>query len=83
MRAPAPAVAPAPAPAKGPGTVNVNVRGGWATVFIDGKEIDSTPLVKHALSAGPHTVRVVNPGTGLDESKSVTVVPGELTMVVF
>lgn len=79
----APPPAPAPAPVKGPGTINVNVRGGWATVYIDGTEIDSTPLVKHPLPAGTHSVRVVNPTTGLDETKSITVGPGELTKVVF
>ena len=79
---PRPAPAPAPEPA-GPGKLNVNVRGGWANVFIDGKSVDTTPLVGHALPAGRHTIRVVNEGTGVDETKTVTISPGELTKVVF
>ena len=41
------------------------------------------PLVGHALPAGRHTIRVVNEGTGVDETKTVTISAGELTKVVF
>ena len=65
------------------GKVNVNVSGGWAEVWIDGRKVDTTPLYNHALSAGSHTVRVVNAETGLDETKTVTVSGGEVTKVNF
>lgn len=66
-----------------PGKVSVNVKSGWAEVWIDGKKVDTTPLYNHSLAAGQHTVRVTNPQTGLDESKTVTVAAGETLRVNF
>ncbi len=73
---------PAAAPA-GPGKVNVNIRGGWANVFIDGRQIDQTPLVGFEIPAGTHSIRVVNEAAGVDETKTITVTAGELSKVVF
>lgn len=66
-----------------PGKVSVNVKSGWAEVYIDGLKIDTTPLYNHKLSAGAHVIRVRNPQTGLDQSKTVTISSGELTRVIF
>jgi hypothetical protein len=66
-----------------PGKVSVNVKSGWANVFIDGKQVDTTPLFNHALSPGKHTVRVVNEATGVDETRSVTITSGETSSVTF
>jgi serine/threonine protein kinase len=72
-----------PPPPAGPGKVTVNVKSGWATVWIDGRKIDTTPLFNHSISAGTHTIRVVNPGIGVDESQTVTISSGEVSRVVF
>ena len=64
-------------------TVNVNIRGGWAHVFIDGRQIDQTPLVGFEIPAGTHSIRVVNEAAGVDETKTITVTAGELSKVVF
>lgn len=66
-----------------PGKVSVNVKSGWANVFIDGKQVDTTPLFNHALSPGKHTIRVVNEATGVDETRSVTITSGETSSVTF
>ena len=66
-----------------PGKVSVNIKSGWAEVWIDGKKIDTTPLFNHSLSAGSHTIRVVNEPAGIDESRTVTVTAGETNKVNF
>lgn len=38
--------------AQGAGWLSVDVREGWATVFVDGKELGVTPLFRQSLSAG-------------------------------
>jgi serine/threonine protein kinase len=69
--------------AAAPGKVSVNVKSGWADVFIDGKKVDTTPLFNHGLSAGSHTIRVVNEASGVDQSRTVNVTSGETTSVTF
>ncbi len=66
-----------------PGKVTVQVKDGWGDVYIDGRKVDTTPLMNHALPAGEHTVRVVNPATGLDSTRTVTVVAGQSAKVTF
>ena len=66
-----------------PGKVTVQVKDGWGDVYIDGRKVDTTPLMNHPLPAGEHTVRVVNPATGLDASRTVTVVAGQAAKVTF
>lgn len=66
-----------------PGKVSVNVKSGWANVFVDGKQVDTTPLFNFALPAGKHTIRVVNEASGVDESRSVTITTGETASVTF
>jgi serine/threonine-protein kinase len=67
----------------GRGGVNVNVRPGWAYVYVDGKKVGETPLTAGDLTAGNHTIRVVNEGTGLDETRTVRVRPGDTATVLF
>ena len=59
------------------GTVSVNVRGGWAEVYIDGERIDTTPIYKHQLTAGPHTIEVVHGETGERQTRQVTIFPNQ------
>jgi len=66
------------------GKVSINVSGGkgWGDVFVDGKNIGRTPKFNYELSAGPHTVKVVNEQLGLNYSKNVTIVGGETAKVL-
>lgn len=66
-----------------PGSISVNVSQGWAEVYIDGKKIETTPLANYSLSAGSHTVRVVNPGTGFEATRTVRIQPGKPEKVFF
>ena len=65
------------------GTVSVNVRGGWAEVYIDGQRIDTTPIYKHQLSVGPHTVEIVHGETGERQTRTVTIFPNQNGKVTF
>ncbi|MDP6935367.1 MAG: PEGA domain-containing protein, partial [Myxococcota bacterium] len=75
--------APVAPVAKAPGQISVSVRGGWAWVYIDGKKIDQTPLGNHSIAAGDHKVRVVNPESGFEDSRTVTITPGAKERVSF
>ncbi|MCB9760872.1 MAG: serine/threonine protein kinase [Alphaproteobacteria bacterium] len=55
----------------------------WADIFVDGKKVGQTPLFKHELPAGTHSIRAVNESIGLDKTQSVTVGAGETARVVF
>jgi serine/threonine protein kinase len=81
--APTEAPPPVAAPPPRPGKLSVNVRGGWAEVYVDGRRIDTTPLYNHNLSAGRHTVMIVNGATGERKTRAVTIIPGETTRVTF
>jgi serine/threonine protein kinase len=80
---PQPRVAAAPsAPAKGQGVLRLNSRP-WSQVTIDGKRVGNTPLMNQPLSAGTHTVKLVNPDFKLTKSIKVQIKSGEtLTKVV-
>lgn len=50
----------------------------WAEVFIDNRRVaSSTPLRKHRLPAGPHTVLLKNPAQKLQKSLRVEIKPNE------
>ncbi|MFZ5468261.1 MAG: serine/threonine-protein kinase [Myxococcota bacterium] len=54
----------------------------WAEVFVDGKRVGMTPLdAPLALSAGPHTMRLVNRELGVDRTISVQVEAGRSVTV--
>lgn len=48
---------PRPPPAK-PGKLFFDARP-WATVYVDGRKLGITPIVGHALPAGPHVIKAV------------------------
>ena len=53
----------------------------WATIFVDGDSIDTTPLHDPLmLSAGTHSLRLTNPNFGVFEEK-VAIVAGETLTV--
>lgn len=45
-------------PSKGFGTLNVGVSAGWAFVFVDGKEVRTTPLPNYKIRAGRHKIEL-------------------------
>ncbi|HUC40102.1 MAG TPA: protein kinase [Gemmatimonadales bacterium] len=57
--APPPAPPPAAATARGSITVNSEPPG---TVFIDGRDVGSVPVIEEPVSVGRHTIRVERPG---------------------
>jgi serine/threonine-protein kinase len=48
----------------------------YATIYIDGKRVDTTPL-HHKLAAGKHTVKAVRSDDGREKTFSIQVAPGK------
>ncbi len=69
--------------AKAEGKLSVNVSGGWADIYVDGKQIGTTPIFGYSLPAGTYAVRARNDGIGLDQTKQVTVKAGETASLPF
>ena len=65
------------------GKVTIVAKGGWGTVYIDGKRAGETPLYGHKLKAGRHKVLVIKGGGGEKSQKTVTVIPGKTHKLVF
>jgi hypothetical protein len=63
------------------GTLSV-VTTPWTAVFVDGKKVGNTPIVKKALPAGKHEVKLVSEDLGLEETVTVKIVAGEHTKIV-
>ena len=61
---------------KAKGLLTVTVRP-WAIVFIDGKKIQQTPMRDYKISAGNHTVLLVNDTKGKRETIKLKVSAGE------
>jgi serine/threonine protein kinase len=68
---------------KADGKLSVNVSGGWADIFVDGKQIGTTPIFGYVLPAGTYSVRAKNDGIGLDQTQRVTVKAGETASLPF
>ncbi len=49
----------------------------WADVYVDGKKVGHSPIGSLEVEPGTHTVRLVCPPLGTEETKKVTVGPGE------
>ena len=74
--------APTAAAKSGQGVLRLNSRP-WSQVSVDGKRVGNTPLMNQPLSAGTHTLRLVNPDFKLVKSIKVQIKAGEtLTKVV-
>jgi hypothetical protein len=54
----------------------------WSKVFVNGRFIKNTPLVKHSLKAGKYTVTVENPSFGIKRQFRVTIKAGQTTTLV-
>ena len=57
----------------------------WGAVYVDGKQVAAqTPLYRHALPAGRHSVKLFQPSTGrYSRERSVEIRPGQLATVTF
>ncbi len=65
---------------RGVGRLSVNSEP-WSDVYVDGKLIQSTPLVGHQLPAGPHRVLLLNPKRHLRSERRVTIEPDRETQL--
>ena len=50
--------------------------------YMDGKKVGSSPLIKHKLKAGKHTVKLVNKDLEIVKILKVTIKKGEHTTIV-
>lgn len=66
-----------------PGRLSVNVSEGWAEVYVDGQKIEDTPVYNYEISAGSHTIKVVNPKTGFEATRSVRIQSGKAEKIFF
>jgi hypothetical protein len=78
---------PSPEPAAAPsgggmGTLRLNSRP-WSQVVVDGRAVGNTPQTSLSLSAGTHTITLVNPQFGLRKTIKVRITAGKtLTKIV-
>ena len=59
-----------------PGYLTINARP-WAEVYVDGVKVGNTPIGRHQVEPGSHTVRLVCPPLDAERTISVTVGAGE------
>ena len=61
---------------RGQGTLVLNADP-WATVYIDGKRIQNTPLLGYKLTAGTHTIKLVNSELKITRTLTVKIQVGK------
>ena len=72
-----PRVQPPPPVVKGPpGYITIDSTPVYATIFVDGKRLGDTPLVRVELPAGRHTVRAVSP-SGAAQNLAIAIESGK------
>jgi hypothetical protein len=77
--APPPPPPPTSAPATtGEGTLSL-ITSPWTHVTEGGRDLGDTPLMRVPLSAGHHTLRLVNSEAGISETYDVEIVAGQTT----
>ena len=72
---------PAPVAEAQTGKLRVNSRP-WSQVFIDGKSYGATPRLNIELTAGSHTLRLVNDEFKIEKVEQVEIVAGETRSVI-
>jgi hypothetical protein len=65
----------------GPGTLRVNTTP-WSQVFVDGRLVGNTPQMNISLSAGRHTITLVNSEFNIRERVPVTIRAGQTETVI-
>ncbi len=58
------------------GTLRINTRP-WSEVYVDGRPVGNTPLMRLELDPGSHKVRLVNRDFGIEQTITVNIAPGE------
>jgi serine/threonine-protein kinase len=71
---------PAPAPVVGSGFLDVRAVP-WASVYLDGQLVGTTPMDPVEVSAGQHQVRLVNDDVHASQVRTVHVVAGQTALV--
>ena len=61
----------------GEGHLSVRSTGVWAEIYLGAQKIGTTPLNGHALPAGKHLIRLVNPEMGWEKELKVQIAPGK------
>ncbi len=73
---------PTPPPSKtGPGYLSVNTRP-WTKVYVDGRFIRNTPLMRHELPAGRHRLTLINEDFNIRETVNVRIKSGQNSPVI-
>jgi hypothetical protein len=72
---------PPQSPTKGAGYLSVNTRP-WTKVYVDGRFIRNTPLMRHELPSGAHRLTLINEDFNIRETVPVQIKAGENTAVV-
>jgi hypothetical protein len=54
----------------------------WSTVSVDGHAIGNTPIRRHSLRAGSHTVSMVNGDLGVRRTQRVTITEGAEARII-
>jgi tRNA A-37 threonylcarbamoyl transferase component Bud32 len=62
------------------GSLSVNTEP-WSIVYLDGRRVGSTPIMRLRVRAGQHRVRMVNPPKKLEARRTVQVLPEQEALV--
>jgi len=82
LPAPTPTPTPKPKPKKKEmGYLIINSRP-WANIYIDGKLIRATPIIRYGVTPGKHKIRFKNQRFGIDRTFPVTVKKGESKRII-
>jgi serine/threonine-protein kinase len=68
---------PLPPPQRGPGWLTIDDRSGWATIFVNGKEVGTTPLYRQSVGSGQHVIEAVRPDGSRSKKRMVRLGPGD------
>ncbi len=63
------------------GFLTVNSRP-WTKVYVDGRFVNNSPLIRHKLAVGIHAVKLANPDFNISEKFSVHIKAGENKQVI-
>lgn len=81
QKPPRPPTPPTLPPTKGTGYLSVNTRP-WTKVYVDGRFIRNTPLMRHELPSGPHRLTLINEDFNIRETVSVRIKAGANSQIV-
>jgi len=70
-----------PLSASGPSYLSINTRP-WTKVYVDGRFVRNTPLMRYEVPSGAHRVTLINEDFNIRETVTVRVQPGENKTVI-